>query len=221
MIWKKNKLILFSPILLSPFLLSSITSCNNEREWKRIQAKISQAANFFGNKNFVIKTKWNIEKNFYNDFEENKDIFNSFKLVWINESKIQDYENNLKDKFLLQPIFYSNNMIFAIQIPTYFLKNFVNESNENLNDKTIYEKELSLLLQQPLRNVDIYESGFNKEIILSNFRSNIKNLKTKKNQYFNFLKIKIAFEKNNKISGFLLEGINLFQLFLTEIEYFS
>ncbi|WP_373440509.1 hypothetical protein [Metamycoplasma equirhinis] len=112
-------------------------------------------------------------------------------------------------------------MIFAIQIPTYFLKNFVNESNENLNDKTIYEKELSLLLQQPLRNVDIYESGFNKEIILSNFRSNIKNLKTKKNQYFNFLKIKIAFEKNNKISGFLLEGINLFQLFLTEIEYFS
>ncbi|WP_373434761.1 hypothetical protein [Metamycoplasma equirhinis] len=218
---KKNKLILFSPILLSPFLLSSITSCNNERERKRIQAKISQAANFFGNKNFVIKTKWNIEKNFYNDFEENKDIFNSFKLVWINESKIQDYENNLKDKFLLQPIFYSNNMIFAIQIPTYFLKNFVNESNENLNDKTIYEKELSLLLQQPLRNVDIYESGFNKEIILSNFRSNIKNLKTKKNQYFNFLKIKIAFEKNNKISGFLLEGINLFQLFLTEIEYFS
>ncbi|WP_373438978.1 hypothetical protein [Metamycoplasma equirhinis] len=217
---KKNKLILFSPILLSPFLLSSITSCNNERERKRIQAKISQAANFFGNKNFVIKTKWNIEKNFYNDFEENKDIFNSFKLVWINESKIQDYENNLKDKFLLQPIFYSNNMIFAIQIPTYFLKNFVNESNENLNDKTIYEKELSLLLQQPLRNVDIYESGFNKEIILSNFRSNIKNLKTKKNQYFNFLKIKIAFEKNNKISGFLLEGINLFQLFLTEIEYF-
>ncbi len=202
-------------------MLSSITSCNNEREWKRIQAKISQAANFFGNKNFVIKTKWNIEKNFYNDFEENKDIFNSFKLVWINESKIQDYENNLKDKFLLQPIFYSNNMIFAIQIPTYFLKNFVNESNENLNDKTIYEKELSLLLQQPLRNVDIYESGFNKEIILSNFRSNIKNLKTKKNQYFNFLKIKIAFEKNNKISGFLLEGINLFQLFLTEIEYFS
>ncbi|WP_373597908.1 hypothetical protein [Metamycoplasma equirhinis] len=218
---KKNKLILFSPILLSPFLLSSITSCNNERERKRIQAKISQAANFFGNKNFVIKTKWNIEKNFYNDFEENKDIFNSFKLVWINESKIQDYENNLKDKFLLQPIFYSNNMIFAIQIPTYFLKNFVNESNENLNDKTIYEKELSLLLQQPLRNVDIYESGFNKEIILSNFRSNIKNLKTKKNQYFNFLKIKIAFEKNNKISGFLLEGINLFQLFLTEIECFS
>ncbi|WP_373435717.1 hypothetical protein [Metamycoplasma equirhinis] len=218
---KKNKLILFSPILLSPFLLSSITSCNNERERKRIQAKISQAAIFFGNKNFVIKTKWNIEKNFYNDFEENKDIFNSFKLVWINESKIQDYENNLKDKFLLQPIFYSNNMIFAIQIPTYFLKNFVNESNENLNDKTIYEKELSLLLQQPLRNVDIYESGFNKEIILSNFRSNIKNLKTKKNQYFNFLKIKIAFEKNNKISGFLLEGINLFQLFLTEIEYFS
>ncbi|WP_373590058.1 hypothetical protein [Metamycoplasma equirhinis] len=218
---KKNKLILFSPILLSPFLLSSITSCNNERERKRIQAKISQAANFFGNKNFVIKTKWNIEKNFYNDFEENKDIFNSFKLVWINESKIQDYENNLKDKFLLQPIFYSNNMIFAIQIPTYFLKNFVDESNENLNDKTIYEKELSLLLQQPLRNVDIYESGFNKEIILSNFRSNIKNLKTKKNQYFNFLKIKIAFEKNNKISGFLLEGINLFQLFLTEIEYFS
>ncbi|WP_373436833.1 hypothetical protein [Metamycoplasma equirhinis] len=218
---KKNKLILFSPILLSPFLLSSITSCNNERERKRIQAKISQAANFFGNKNFVIKTKWNIEKNFYNDFEENKDIFNSFKLVWINESKIQDYENNLKDKFLLQPIFYSNNMIFAIQIPTYFLKNFVNESNENLNDKTIYEKELSLLLQQPLKNVDIYESGFNKEIILSNFRSNIKNLKTKKNQYFNFLKIKIAFEKNNKISGFLLEGINLFQLFLTEIEYFS
>ncbi|WP_373440217.1 hypothetical protein [Metamycoplasma equirhinis] len=218
---KKNKLILFSPILLSPFLLSSITSCNNERERKRIQAKISQAANFFGNKNFVIKTKWNIEKNFYNDFEENKDIFNSFKLVWINESKIQDYENNLKDKFLLQPIFYSNNMIFAIQIPTYFLKNFVNESNENLNDKTIYEKELSLLLQQPLRNVDIYESGFNKEIILSNFRSNIKNLKTKKNQHFNFLKIKIAFEKNNKISGFLLEGINLFQLFLTEIEYFS
>ncbi|WP_373439256.1 hypothetical protein, partial [Metamycoplasma equirhinis] len=193
----------------------------NERERKRIQAKISQAANFFGNKNFVIKTKWNIEKNFYNDFEENKDIFNSFKLVWINESKIQDYENNLKDKFLLQPIFYSNNMIFAIQIPTYFLKNFVNESNENLNDKTIYEKELSLLLQQPLRNVDIYESGFNKEIILSNFRSNIKNLKTKKNQYFNFLKIKMAFEKNNKISGFLLEGINLFQLFLTEIEYFS
>ncbi|WP_373439266.1 hypothetical protein, partial [Metamycoplasma equirhinis] len=66
---KKNKLILFSPILLSPFLLSSITSCDNERERKRIQAKISQAANFFGNKNFVIKTKWNIEKNFYNDFE--------------------------------------------------------------------------------------------------------------------------------------------------------